>query len=140
LIVFLCGFVSFSAMLWTDAQQVKQSDADLEGWAPARPSNPISSPIATAKLYGLHGEYEGQILDCGHDTLIGRSHKCHILLSKRQVSSRHARIVFSQGRWFIQDQNSKAGTFVDGILVAAVQLQHGNKIRICNTEFEFRIG
>jgi FHA domain len=138
-IILMGGVVSFSAVLWTDAQQVRQSDADLEGWAPARPSNAGSLQIVSAKLYGLHGEYKGQILDCGHDTLIGRSHNCHVHLSKRQVSGRHARIVFSQGRWFIQDQKSKAGTFVDGMLVTAVQLQHGNKIRIANTEFEFRI-
>lgn len=139
LIVSISGFACLSAMIWTDTRQVKQSDTDLEGWMPTNYSRLISPRVSSAKLYGLHGEYKNQILDCGHDTSIGRSNKCHIHLSKRQVSGRHARIVFFQGKWFIQDQNSKAGTFVDGMLVTAMQLQHGNKIRICNTEFEFRI-
>lgn len=138
-IVAACGLIILAAMAWTDSSQVRQSDADLEGWAPIIRPRPISVSTSSAKLYGLHGEYKGQILGCSHNTLIGRSHRCDIQLSEKQVSDQHARIVFTHGNWYIQDQNSKAGTFVDGLLVSAGQLQHGTKIRIHRSEFEFRI-
>ena len=133
----LVGFVMLGVFLWQDLQQVNQLQALIPG-----PENVQIDPLAIpgqeiAHLYGLHGEYKGQLLECTQDTLIGRGRQCHIRLRKTDVSGQHARIVYAQGQWYIQDM-SRWGTFVDGISIKAQALSHGNKIRISNSEFEFR--
>jgi uncharacterized protein YegL len=96
---------------------------------------------ATARLIGLGGAMAGRTLPVGATTLtIGRGRLNTIALSDTQASRRHAVIRYGQGRWFIQDQGSSTGTFVNGQRVTATALNNGDRIRIGSTEFEFRVG
>ncbi len=145
LIVSIIGLLVFGAMLVTNYQETERVVTEAAQLQESRqhyaPYTAVSSPpMPGISLYGIKGEYAGQTLALTSDNMIGRSHKCHIRLVEPHVSKRHARIIYSQGNWFIQDQNSRAGTFVDGLLVTAQQLRPKSKIRICNTEFEFNIG
>jgi len=58
-------------------------------------------------------------------------------LADLAVSRQHARLRFAKGRWFIQDVGSHGGTYVNNIRINAVELHHGDRIRIGTTEFEF---
>src|ERR1700751_1771423 len=49
----------------------------------------------------------------GERTLIGRSPDCAIFLDDVTVSRRHAVLLEREGRWFVEDQGSLNGTFVN---------------------------
>jgi hypothetical protein len=70
---------------------------------------------------------------------IGRSRDSALHLSESNVSRHHAVLRFAHGRWFLQDQGSAIGTFVNGQRVSATPLSDGDTIRIGDTEFQFRV-
>lgn len=72
------------------------------------------------------------------DMNIGRSRENEIYLPDPKVSRRHARLRFAQGSWFIQDQNSSGGTFINGAQVQAQRLNPGDQITIGDCSFIFR--
>ncbi|MGD0454938.1 MAG: FHA domain-containing protein [Solirubrobacteraceae bacterium] len=62
------------------------------------------------------------------DLLIGRGPECDIGLHDATVSRRHARLVFRDGTWVIQDLASKNGVTVNGTHVGRCQLQPGDRV------------
>lgn len=63
--------------------------------------------------------------------LIGRGADCQIVLPERQVSRHHARITRENGRFALQDLDSKNGTYLNGQPVKEkVMLQDGDEIQI----------
>jgi pSer/pThr/pTyr-binding forkhead associated (FHA) protein len=70
--------------------------------------------------------------------LIGRGSACDLRLDDRSVSRQHARLRYAQGAWFIQDQGSRGGTYVNGAPVTACRLNSGDVIKIGNTSLIFR--
>ncbi len=46
--------------------------------------------------------------------IIGRSPYAHVVIPDKLASRRHARVFFSNGRWYIEDLGSKNGTILDG--------------------------
>ncbi len=65
--------------------------------------------------------------------LIGREKDCGLTLTDRQVSRQHA-VVFRRGdRYFLRDERSRNGTFLNGDLVTAPRLlQDGDEIGIAS--------
>ena len=72
-----------------------------------------------------------------HDVLIGRGSDCDIQLPDPTASRRHARLRYAQSQWFLQDQGSGAGTFVNGKPIIAGQLNAGDLIEIGELTFRF---
>ncbi|MGP0100803.1 MAG: FHA domain-containing protein [Solirubrobacteraceae bacterium] len=62
------------------------------------------------------------------DLLIGRDPGCDIGLHDATVSRRHARLVFRDSAWVIQDLASKNGVTVNGTHVGRCQLQPGDRV------------
>ncbi len=50
-------------------------------------------------------------------TTIGRINGNDLVISERTVSRRHARLWFSDGRWYLEDLQSANGTFVNNIRI-----------------------
>jgi len=71
---------------------------------------------------------------------IGRGDKCQVRLEDPTASRTHACVRYARGAWFIQDLDSANGTWVNGQRVGATGLVSGDRIRIGDTEFEFRVG
>lgn len=71
--------------------------------------------------------------------LIGRSRANHLQLNERSISRQHARLRCAQGAWFIQDQESRLGVYVNGRRVLATRLNPGDQIQIGGYVFEFGI-
>ncbi len=67
--------------------------------------------------------------DQGHEMAIG--------IPDRWMSSRHAMIEHSFGRWVLEDTNSKNGTVVNGTPVRRVVLKHGDLFELGHTIFMF---
>ncbi|MBN2555465.1 MAG: DUF4203 domain-containing protein [Anaerolineales bacterium] len=73
-----------------------------------------------------------------HDKfLIGRGSDCDIQFTARNVSRRHALLRQSGEDWFIQDQDSAGGTFVNGERVQARRLSPGDQITIGDHTLRF---
>jgi len=64
------------------------------------------------------------------DLTIGRSENCDITYSNKVVSSKHATLMLRDGSWYIQDENSGNGTFVNGVRVSRANLVVGDSIYI----------
>jgi diguanylate cyclase (GGDEF)-like protein len=73
-------------------------------------------------------------------TLVGRSEKAHVVLVDEGASRNHARILFKDGLYEIEDLGSTNGTFVDGERVGGrVPLRDGARVQIGTTLLRFSL-
>jgi len=63
-------------------------------------------------------------------TMIGRSPDCPVFLDDVTVSRKHAVVLERNGHWFIEDQGSLNGTFVNRKRVESAELSDGDEIQI----------
>lgn len=61
---------------------------------------------------------------------IGRSEELAICIPHRSLSRHHARIEYSEGRFFICDLESKNGTFVNGVQVRRQEIRPGDMLKL----------
>jgi hypothetical protein len=64
------------------------------------------------------------------EMLIGRHHRCDVVLLDLTVSRRHAQLRFRDGRWILQDLESTNGTRVNGFRVGRCELRPGDRVAI----------
>ena len=64
------------------------------------------------------------------EMLIGRHRGCDLVLSELTVSRRHARLMFRDGRWILQDLESTNGTTVNGWRVGRSELRPGDHLAL----------
>ena len=72
--------------------------------------------------------------------LLGRDEGCNVVLRNDAISRRHCRIVRSRKRYYIQDQNSDLGTYVNGQKLdpkQLIELHLGDYVRL--HEHKFRV-
>jgi hypothetical protein len=65
-----------------------------------------------------------------HELLIGRHEDCDVVLSDPSVSRRHARLVFRDGNWIVQDLHSTNGTSLNGTPVGRSELRPGDQLTV----------
>jgi predicted component of type VI protein secretion system len=80
-------------------------------------------------------EYAGSLLGLdwtGHqrELVIGRRSSCDIVCSDPSVSRRHARLVFRDHKWIVQDLRSTNGTIVNGTRVGRCELRPGDLLEL----------
>lgn len=74
-------------------------------------------------------------------SVIGRSADCEVPLDVPAVSRRHAKIVRENGKFFVEDLQSRNGTFVnDSRINDRTLLGEGDQLVICDQEFRFYTG
>jgi hypothetical protein len=86
----------------------------------------------------VHGELSVAPIPVYDGFVIGRGSSANLPLTDQSVSVQHARLRYAQGTWFIQDQSTN-GTFVNEKPIDATRLNPGDRIRIGDTTFVFRI-
>lgn len=82
-------------------------------------------------------------IDAGTPTVIGRASACQVILADESVSRRHARLHYTDGRWFIADMGSRHGTHVNAIRLdaeGAAPLATNDLVGIGPWTFRARIG
>jgi Nif-specific regulatory protein len=89
----------------------------------------------------LHGKQEWTNvfrLEAKKATSLGRSSKNTITLNDDRCSREHARIIYDQGQWILQDTGSRNGTFLnDQLIEESAPLQTGDDIRLGHTVLRF---
>ncbi len=85
-------------------------------------------------LHVLKGPNEGSNIPLDGDKFIlGRNPDCGIVIPVTSVSREHAQILRIQGRYYIEDKQSRNGTFVNNqAITARTLLKHNDRIRICD--------
>ncbi len=89
-------------------------------------------PAEVPMLLMMEGQSYGQRFFVDQpELLIGRDEGCDLVISDRLVSRRHARIRLDGGQYFLEDLNSKNGTFVNGREISEPRLlEDGDEIQI----------
>ncbi|HTU21333.1 MAG TPA: SpoIIE family protein phosphatase [Gemmataceae bacterium] len=82
----------------------------------------------------LKGSNEGSLVPLDGDKFIlGRNPDCGIVIPVTSVSREHAQILRIQNRFYIEDKQSRNGTFVNNQAISTrTLLKHNDKIRICD--------
>jgi pSer/pThr/pTyr-binding forkhead associated (FHA) protein len=115
---------------------------------PSAPS--VGLPAVEASAAATNGDDEGAgfiplrlVLPGGRavelnrpEVVIGRHSEADVRLHLPDVSRRHCRFVFSEGRWQVFDLHSLNGLFVNDEQVQQATIQHRDVIRIGSYTFE----
>lgn len=100
---------------------------------------PLSGAGGGARLVGMDGPYAGQVFPIlGVEAGIGRDPAQDIAISSDGTASRrHARILCANGAWFVRDEGSSNGTWVNGVRVQEQPLFPGDMVKVGATNFRF---
>ncbi len=92
-----------------------------------------------AVLRALQGSNPGQLFPLeGEQAVLGRHPDCDIVLESGSVSRRHARILAAGAEFFVEDLNSRNGTYVNGQQITGRQrLDEGDQLSVCDLVFVF---
>lgn len=134
----ILGFTMKSAKKTKSA--VVKKDEELVTPQPIEKAKSLSNE---AYLIRRKGDPAGEKIPIRVDDFsIGRSRENSLQIKDktRNVSRIHARIRYSKDIWYVQDQKSKLGTFVNKNRVNATRLKKGDVIRIGEEVFEFHAG
>jgi len=73
---------------------------------------------------------------------VGRSEDCSLVVADPQVSREHACIEWDGSNYIVRDQNSRHGTFVNGVRITKALLRAGNSIALGSraTVLVFEVG
>jgi pSer/pThr/pTyr-binding forkhead associated (FHA) protein len=78
------------------------------------------------------------VVECTQaSVMIGRHSTADVRLPLPEVSRRHCRLIFADGRWQLFDLNSLNGVFLNGEKVQQAVLRHRDELRIGG--FTFRV-
>lgn len=138
----------FLALLWlfiVAALRVVRSDlAAASGLRASMPlprrAGRVERKRAARQLIVTAGALAGtRITLDGRPILIGRADDSTLVLDDDYASTRHARLGFSDGDWFLEDLGSTNGTYLDRAKVTApTRVPPGTPIRIGKTVIELR--
>jgi pSer/pThr/pTyr-binding forkhead associated (FHA) protein len=102
---------------------------------PARPAAAAEAPATFVPLRLLL-QPGGLCVELNRpEMLIGRHSTADVRLCLPDISRRHCRFVFSDGRWEVFDLNSLNGIFVNGAHLQESVLEHGDVVRIGSLTF-----
>jgi serine phosphatase RsbU (regulator of sigma subunit) len=93
-------------------------------------------------LHIVKGANEGSSIPLdGEKFVMGRNPDCGIVIPVTSVSREHAQILRIHGKYYIEDKQSRNGTYINGqAITVRTQLRHNDKIRICDFQATFLEG
>lgn len=75
------------------------------------------------------------------EVFIGRESSCDVHLDDLTVSGRHARLAYQKGQWFVEDLQSRNGTFLNREpVLSQVVLADGDELRVGQVIIQVAIG
>jgi serine phosphatase RsbU (regulator of sigma subunit)/pSer/pThr/pTyr-binding forkhead associated (FHA) protein len=94
----------------------------------------LAEVIEMASLHILKGQNPGQRVTLDADKVVlGRDPECQVVIPMNSVSRKHAHIVRQAGKYFIEDLQSRNGTYVNHQAISQkTPLKNNDRIRICD--------
>ncbi|MFW6203775.1 MAG: FHA domain-containing protein FhaB/FipA [Actinomycetota bacterium] len=141
--------LGFLAVLWLLILSVTSAmRADLFGVRPEKPapsgrSAPArgrSARSAPSRVVILDGPQKNRTVPLtGAPVTFGRGHDCTVPLSDEYVSTQHARLMYHDGQWYVEDLGSTNGTYLGSErLTRSVPVGVRSRVRLGKTVFELR--
>jgi pSer/pThr/pTyr-binding forkhead associated (FHA) protein len=91
-------------------------------------------------FFNIESKRENQRHFTGPEIMIGRDTHCDLSVLDEALSSHHARITFHHGQWWLEDLNSRNGTFLNRQkLNTAAVIITGDQFKCGNTIFDIRV-
>lgn len=75
----------------------------------------------------------------GFPFVLGRDDSSDLVINDKYVGSKHAQILYENGKFYLADNNSTNGTYVDGAQITKVELKNESKFFIYDIPFIFYI-
>lgn len=97
------------------------------------PSSLIKLQIMFGKLVPVGGGDDIPLHK--NELIVGRKEDCDVVLRFGNVSSRHCRLVLSNGYWYVQDMKSTNGIKVNGLRVDDRRIDPGAKLTVAHLTF-----
>lgn len=92
-------------------------------------------------LLVLHGGQTGKRFEIHESpSLIGRSSEAHVQIIEKNISRKHAQILFEDDRYWLEDLGSTNGTFLNTVRVEKETLADGDIVLLGNAIFKFMKG
>jgi serine phosphatase RsbU (regulator of sigma subunit)/pSer/pThr/pTyr-binding forkhead associated (FHA) protein len=96
--------------------------------------------MSDVKLSMTKGPEEGKVYYLNKEVMIlGRQAACDIVIPVTSVSREHAKITHADGEFYLYDNESRNGTYLNNnrmdTKLSEVPLKNGDRIRICDVEF-----
>src|SRR5262245_43387721 len=93
------------------------------------------------RLAAISGKLKGSIFTINEDAfVIGRETAANICIPDASVSRRHSKIEKKDNGYVVTDLESLNGTFINDVPVKSRVLQHGDRLRIGDSQFVFLTG
>ena len=93
-----------------------------------------------AAIVGIVGSYENSSFNVNEELTIGRDSANSVCIDDYSVSRRHCMIVHKDDDYIIRDLGSHNGTFVNGTPVEERVLNHGDRVSVGGSVFQFTLG
>ncbi len=118
--------------------QCPRCDAAIAPDAPACPQ--CGATLAVARLEVVRGDVPDKVFALQRRAYsIGRARGNDLALPDPSVSKSHARLVADDGAWYIEDQGSRHGVYVDAARVERGVLRDGSEIQLGNLTLRFAV-
>lgn len=95
--------------------------------------------MISAEIVGVLGSLENASFRLQNEVTIGRDAANHVCIDDSSVSRRHCMIVQDGDHYIVRDLGSYNGTFVNGAAVQERILEHGDRIAVGGSVFQFSI-
>lgn len=104
--------------------------------------DPSGPPVADMTVFEGDGAKNGTAFSLHKkEHTIGRSDDMNIMLEDEAISRKHASIFWDAGTFYLKDESSTSGTFLNGKKITKIQaqaLKSGDKIQLGKTKLIFR--
>lgn len=125
----------------TDAERQHQRKASLM-YKSASPTFARGAPMAPAipaRLTGIGGSVAGKVYQLFTESIIGRGANAEIPVASGNLSRQHARIVFVNNQYVLQDLGSTNGSRVNGSRITSQELAEGDLVELGDAVFRFSL-
>ena len=98
----------------------------------------LHSDSMNPRLTAISGRLKGSVFNIEDvPVVIGRETSATLCIADASVSRRHSQIEKENSQFVIQDLESLNGTFINDVPVKRRKLQHGDRLRIGDSQFIF---
>ena len=74
------------------------------------------------------------------ELVVGRDKSCDLMLDEKTVSAEHARLSYHHGNWWVEDLQSRNGTFLNlELLAAQAVLTSGDELQVGQVKLRIEI-
>ena len=106
-------------------------DHDVDGGTRRFRRSDLHLGIVAPRLEVIGGhEPASLVLTPGQAYLVGRADESDLQLRDGRVSRRHARLVYQDGSWWIEDLQTTNGTRINGVPIRRERLRDGDEITV----------